>query len=183
MTSGEKTDLELIHGIVQANQEELSELYDRYARILLSLVYKILGSVEEAEEVVVDVFSQVWQKGSTYQPERGRVDTWLFTMARSRAIDRLRKRQQQAKILDASTQQIQVSEPQNTEDTCVITERKEQVQTALKQLPKEQHLVLELAYFGGLSKSEIAAKLNISIGTVKTRTRLGLKKLRTLLIE
>ena len=182
MTSGEKTDLELMSAIAQSNQGSLSQLYDRYARLLFSLAYKILGSVEESEEVVLDVFSQVWHHGDAYQPERGRVDTWLFTMARSRAIDRLRKRQRQTKIVDASTQALQVSETSQGEDSSMITERREQVQSALNQLPEEQRLVLELAYFGGLSKAEITTKINISVGTVKTRTRLGLKKLKGLLV-
>lgn len=181
MTPVEITDVNLVEAIAQSNQTALSQLYDRYARVLYSLIYKMLGSVEEAEEVVVDVFSQVWRNGSSYKPERGRVDTWLFTMARSRALDRLRQRQRQAKILDASTQQVSVSHDKVPEENLLIRERREQVSIALTELPVEQRVVLELAYFRGYSKSEIAAQLEISIGTVKTRTRLGLKKLRGLL--
>ena len=181
MTPADKTDVDLIHAIAQSNQMALSQLYDRYAHALYSLIYKILGSVEEAEEVVVDVFSQVWRNGTSYQPDRGRVDTWLFTMARSRSLDRLRKRQRQSKIMDASTQEIQVREEHSLEESLFLQERRDLVNNALAELPVEQRIVLELAYFGGYSKSEIAAKVNVSIGTVKTRTRLGISKLRGLL--
>lgn len=170
-----------MQAIARFDQTALSQLYDRYARVLYSLVFKMLGSVEEAEEAVIDVFNQVWRSVESYQSERGRVDTWLFTIARSRALDRLRQRQRQTKIMDATVQHVPVNDGNQPEETLLIHERREQVTVALAELPVEQQIVLELAYFGGYSKSEIAAKLNVSVGTVKTRTRLGLKKLRGIL--
>ncbi len=170
-----------MHAIAQSDQLALSQLYDRYARVLYSFVFKMLGSVEEAEEAVVDVFSQVWRSVASYQSERGRVDTWLFTMARSRALDRLRQRQRQTKIVDVSVQHVPINDGNQPEENLLIHERREQVTVALAELPAEQRIVLELAYFGGYSKSEISTKLNVSVGTVKTRTRLGLKKLRGIL--
>lgn len=176
-------DWPLVQAIGQQDQGALSRLYDRYARVLYTLAYRILGSVEEAEEVVIDVFSKVWANAATYDPSRGRVDNWLFMMTRSRSLDRLRSRQRRDRVVDVSTQQAQV-EPTCTpqlEEELVIQERRDRVQAALAQIPAEQRTVLELAYFTGLSQSEIAAQLGLSLGTVKTRTRLGLTKLRTLL--
>ena len=181
MTPQETTDLELMEAIANSDSSALSHLYDRYARILYSFVFKILGSAEESEEVVVDVFSQVWRNAKSYQPQRGRVDTWLFTIARSRALDCLRKRQRQSKILDATTQTYEPDATPQPEEELLIQERRSIVKEALTQLPEEQRIVLELAYFGGYSKSEIAEKISVSIGTVKTRTRLGLNKLRGIL--
>ena len=182
MTRVEITDVALVRAIAQADQMALSQLYDRYARVLYSLGFKMLGSAEEAEELVVDVFSQVWRNVSSYCEERGRVDTWLFTMTRSRALDRLRKRKRQSKIMDASVQEASIDHVDSPQDQLLIQERRNQVENALKQLPDEQRNVIELAYFGGLSKSEIAAQTGVSVGTVKTRTRLGLNKLRGLLV-
>ncbi len=176
-------DWPLVEAIGQQNQGALSRLYDRYARVLYTLAYRILGSAEEAEEVVLDVFSKVWINATTYDPSRGRVDHWLFMMARSRALDRLRSRQRRDRVVDVSTQQAQV-EPISTplpEEDLVIQERRDRVQGALAQIPAEQRTVIELAYFSGLSQSEIATQTGLSLGTVKTRTRLGLTKLRTLL--
>lgn len=181
MTPVDITDVALLKAIAQADQTALSQLYDRYARVLYSLVFKMLGSVEEAEEVVVDVFSQVWRNISSYCEDRGRVDTWLFTMARSRAIDRLRKRQRQSKVIDASVQTVSNPALDIPQEQLLIQERRERVAIALAELPLEQRNVIELAYFGGFSKSEIASKTGVSLGTVKTRTRLGLNKLRGLL--
>ena len=181
MTRVEITDVVLIQAIAQNDQTALSQLYDRYARVLYALAFKMLGSVEEAEEVVVDVFSQVWRNVASYCEDRGRVDTWLFTMARSRALDRLRKRQRQSKIMDASVQEVGVSSVDIPQEQLLIQERRDRVTVALEQLPLEQRNVIEMAYFGGFSKSEIASQTGVSLGTVKTRTRLGLNKLRGLL--
>ena len=98
-----KDETLLIKRITQQDREALSQLYDRYARVMYSLAFKILNSVEEAEEVVIDVFSQVWRTAQNYDDQRGRVDNWLFLMTRSRSLDRLRKSLRQSKILDAST--------------------------------------------------------------------------------
>ena len=177
-------EAQLIRQIVERDQAALGQLYDRYARAIYSLVFKMLNSVQEAEEVVLDVFSQVWRDAHRYDVERSRVDSWLFLIGRSRALDRLRKRQRQSKVVEAATIGARSANPYGVnapEEDLLIVERREQVISALAQLPKEQRQVIELAYFQGLSQSEIAQRTAMKLGTVKTRIRLGLSKLKGLL--
>ena len=185
MTAQNPTDdVFLIARVAQQNQGALSELYDRYARILYSVAFKMLGSVEEAEEIVLDVFAQVWRIAPKFDHDRSRVDSWLFMLTRSRTLDRLRQKRRQTKIVDASTvaAQTQLSMPVAVpEENLLIQERRDRVQSALAQIPPEQRQVIELAYFKGFTQSQIAAEMEISLGTVKTRVRLGLGKLRGLL--
>lgn len=176
-------DLSLIRQITQQSQAALSQLYDRYARIMHAVAYKMLGSVEEAEEVVLDVFSQVWHRADTYNADRGRVDAWLFLMTRSRSLDRLRSRQRQEKVVSASTDAVQI-QPQAVnlpDENLMIQDRRDRVLAALAKIPEDQRKVIELAYYQGLSQSEIVAQTGLSLGTVKTRVRLGLSKLRGIL--
>lgn len=170
----------LLERIAQLDQTALSELYDRYARVLYAVAFKILGSVEEAEEVVLDVFSQVWRTAARYNSTRGRVDTWLFMLTRSRALDRLRALQRLTKAVTVSVDNAMMESLSvcNPEEDLLISERRAQVLAALAQLPQEQKQVLELAYYKGMTHVEIAAHTGKSLGTVKTRIRLGLSKLR-----
>lgn len=173
----------LLARIAQQDKSALAQLYDRYARVIYSVAYKSLGLVEESEEIVLDVFSQVWRTASRYDATKGRVDTWLFTIARTRILDRLRRLQRTAKTkmasMDSQIQSTKVSvDP--IEDV-LLKERRTQVLAALSQLPKEQRQVIELAYYKGLTHSEIACQTGLSLGTVKTRIRLGLSKLRVAL--
>jgi RNA polymerase sigma factor (sigma-70 family) len=167
--------------IVQQDQAALGQLYDRYARIIYAMAYKSLASVEECEEVVLDVFSQVWKTADRYDPKRARVDTWLFMMARSRVLDRLRSRQRRSKVTDAVITLDPPNHQTGPDEHVEISERRSQVVAALEQIPPEQRQVLELSYYQGLSHGEIAAQTGIALGTVKTRIRLGLEKLRTAL--
>lgn len=175
----------LLERIAQLDQTALSELYDRYARVLYAVAFKILGSVEEAEEVVLDVFSQVWRTAARYNSTRGRVDTWLFMLTRSRALDRLRALQRLTRAVTVSVDNAMMESLSlcNPEEDLLISERRAQVLAALAQLPQEQKQVLELAYYKGMTHVEIAAHTGKSLGTVKTRIRLGLSKLRDALAE
>jgi RNA polymerase sigma-70 factor (family 1) len=170
----------LITRIAEQEETALSQLYDRYARILYAVAFKILGSIEESEEVVLDVFDQVWRTATRYDAAKGRVDTWLFMITRSRVLDRLRVRQRSTKTQSASLE----AEIQSTKvsvdpvEAAILSEQRSRVSTALNRLPSQQRQVLELAYYKGLSHSEIAAQTGLSLGTVKTRIRLGLTKLR-----
>ncbi len=173
-------DTTLLKQIVAQDQTALAHLYDRYARIIHAVAFKSLHSVEESEEIVLDVFSQVWRIASNYDISKGRVDTWLFMMTRSRVLDRLRHRQRTAKIEVASIN-IEIQSTKVSVDPLeeiLISERRSQVLTALKQIPEEQRQVIELAYYQGLTHSQIAAQTGLLLGTVKTRVRLGLNKLR-----
>jgi RNA polymerase sigma-70 factor, ECF subfamily len=186
MIATSEDEILLLERICSRDQAAMGQLYDRYARVLYSFALKMLHSVEEAEEVVVDVFAQVWQTAHTFDVSRGRVDNWLFLMTRSRALDRLRRRQRQTKITDAATH-VAVAEVSFAGDLpqeeVIILERREQVLQAMAQLPSEQRQILELAYYEGLSQSEISQQLGLPLGTVKTRVRLGLTKLKTLLAK
>lgn len=176
-------DVALLTQIAQRQQSALSQLYDRYARIIYAIAYRSLGSVEESEEVVLDVFAQVWRSADRYDARKGKADTWLFMMARSRILDRLRSRQRSTKIEDASIQaEIQTTKVSvDPVEEVFISQRRTQVVAALKQLPDEQRQVIELAYYQGLSHREIAEQTGLSLGTVKTRIRLGLNKLQVIL--
>jgi RNA polymerase sigma-70 factor, ECF subfamily len=175
-------ELQWITQIAQGEQLALGWLYDRYARTIYAMAYKSLGSVEECEELVIDVFAQVWRIADRYDVTRARVDTWLFMIARSRVLDRLRRRQRQTKVTDAV---IALDPPIDLApgpgEAVEIGERRTLVRSALAQLPPEQQRVLELAYYQGLSHREIAEQTGLALGTVKTRIRLGLEKLRSAL--
>ena len=164
--------------IAQQNQTALSQLYDRYAQIIYSIAYRSLGSVEESEEVLMDVFAQVWRTADRYDQAKARVDTWLFMIARSRIFDRLRSGQRRGKVTDALIAFDAVDQVLENEDV-EISERRELVATAMGKLPIEQRQVLELSYYGGLSHREISDQTGLALGTVKTRIRLGLDKLRS----
>lgn len=174
-------EISILERIAQQDQTALGELYDRYASVLYAVALKIVGSAEEAEEVVLDVFSQVWRTAKNYDSKRGRVDGWLFMLTRSRALDRLRALKRTARAADASIEAEGIKFPQaytSPEQDLLIEERRDRVQAAINQLPSEQREVIELAYFKGLTHVEIAAYTGKSLGTVKTRIRLGLRKLR-----
>jgi RNA polymerase sigma-70 factor (ECF subfamily) len=168
--------------MAEGDQSALASLYDGTSRLVFGLVVRILGDQANAEEVLLDVFTQAWRQASLYDNKRGAPLAWLMTIARSRAIDRLRsgKPDQQAKEpleligdLTAATE--------NPEEATAISERRTLVRSALGALTPEQREVIELAYYSGLSHSEIAAQLGQPLGTVKTRTRLGMMKLREML--
>ncbi len=178
------TDNTLLSLIAQRDQGALSTLYDRYARIIYAIAFRSLRSAEESEEVVLDVFAQVWRIADRYDPSKSRGDTWIFMLARSRVLDRRRKLQSRTpssgEVVDIAEIQV-ASSSVDPIDAAMVSERREQVIAVLGQIPNEQRLVLELAYYQGLSHSEIAQKTGISLGTVKTRIRLGLTKLRSAL--
>jgi RNA polymerase sigma-70 factor, ECF subfamily len=174
------SDNSLIQRIIGQDRTALSALYDRYARVVYSVAYRSLGSVEESEEVVMDVFAKVWTTAASYNSQKARVDTWIFMMTRSRVLDRLRSLQRRGKVTAAVTT-FEVPTATNDASTELeITERRLQVTTALASLPVEQRQVLEMAYYQGWSQREIAERTGIALGTVKTRIRLGLEKLRSI---
>lgn len=183
MVDNLKLDIQWVSQIAQQRQLALSKLYDRYARTIYVLAYKRLGSVEESEEVVADVFMQVWRLADRYDPSRSRVETWLLMMARSRIFDRLRNRLQQERVAD-SLILLEVPVIRNSpcpSEDLELQERRSIVIAALRQLPPEQFQVLELSYYRGYSHREISEQTGMALGTVKTRIRLGIEKLRSIL--
>ena len=183
-TEPPSNEADLLIRVAQHDQAALSELYDRYARVLYAVAFRSLKSTEECEEVVLDVFAQVWRTAVRYDKSKGRVDSWLFMITRSRVLDRLRGLQRVTKVTLASENFAETQTPNPGVDpieNVLISERRDRVLAALSQLPEEQRQVIELAYYKGLTQSEIAAQMNLSLGTVKTRIRLGLNKLRVAL--
>ena len=178
----ERSDVELVHAVAGGDESAFAALYDRYSSILLGLLLRILHSRPEAEDVLQEVFLQVWQQASNFDASRGRPFTWLVTLARSRAIDRLRATQSRDRVaLKASGEASSFSVGDAADDVVLRSEQRDIVQGALAQLPEEQRRTLLLAYLDGLTQSEIARRLGQPLGTVKTRTRSGLMKLHELL--
>jgi RNA polymerase sigma-70 factor (ECF subfamily) len=176
------TDVEILRGIAGGDESALAALYDRYRLILFSLLLRILHSQPEAEDVLQEVLLQVWRKASDYDESRGRPFTWLVTLARSRAIDRLRALDSRDRTAIEAARAVPDS-ISDAADDAMKSQRAEIVRDALASLPEEQRRTLLLAYFEGLTQSEIAARLDTPLGTVKTRMRAGMIRLRELLGE
>ena len=172
-------DAELLRAVARGDEAAFARVYDRYSAILLGLLLRILRSRAEAEDVLQEVFLQVWQQARSFDPARGRPFTWLVTLSRSRAIDRLRAVDSRERAAQRSAEDAPPdAAPQaRADEDAIRAERAEAVRDALGELPEEQRQVLVLAYLEGMSQSEIAAAKNQPLGTVKTRTRAGLKKL------
>lgn len=173
-------DIELLKAIASQDEAALAELYDRYRVILFGLLVRILNNREEAEDVLQEVFLQVWRRAADFDENRGRPFTWLVTLARSRGIDRLRALAARERVAIAGAK----DEAEAVSDAASDAFRSEQrglVTNALAQLPDEQQRPLMLAYFDGLTQTEIATRLGAPLGTVKTRMRTGMMKLRELL--
>lgn len=169
----------LIVQTAQGDQAALATLYDRTSPQVYGLVFKILDNREAAEEVTLDVYTQVWRQAHTYDETRGTPGGWLLTLARTRAIDRFRAGAAERKRIESlDAVEFFASGDETPEQNLVGQERRRYVQQALKVLTAEQRQAIALAYFYGLSQSEIAEKLNLPLGTVKTRMRLGMIKLR-----
>ncbi len=171
------SDVALLQAIARGDEASLARLYDQYRVILFGLLVRILNSREEAEDVLQEVFLQVWRRAGDYDEQRGKPFTWLVTLTRSRAIDRLRILSSRQRLA-TSVAQDQPAEASDALKETVRSEQKDIVRQALAELPEEQRRTLLLAYFEGLTQTEIAAKLNAPLGTVKTRMRSALTKLR-----
>jgi RNA polymerase sigma-70 factor (ECF subfamily) len=169
------SDEALIIGASSGDKDALARLYDRYSSSLLALGQRILGGRRDAEDLLHDVFVEVWQQAGDYSPERGSVKSWLFLRMRSRAIDRLRLASR--KNVELGDQVLATATREVVEDPALSPDRV-QVRATLSSLPPDQRVAIELAYFGGLSGAQIAAQLGVPLGTVKTRLALGMSKLR-----
>ena len=173
-------DNDLLHAIARGDEAALAACYDRYRLILFGLILRILHDREEAEDCLQEVFLQVWRRARDFDESRGRAFTWLVTIARSRALDRLRASGSRLRLATEAAQ-VPRDEVGDAAAEAVQSEPGAIVRTALAALPEEQRRTLLLAYFEGLTQTEIAARLGDPLGTVKTRMRAGMIKLRELL--
>ncbi len=170
--------------VAAGEQAAIGELYDRFARPLYSVALRMLSNNgREAEEVVQDVFVSVWKKAGTFEPGRAQVFTWLMVMTRNKCLDRLRAKSRRIPTADLLTEEAQERDIREDGRTAVEEiydrERSTTIRSAVEKLPEDQKEVIDLAFFSGLTHSEIAEKLGISIGTIKSRIRYGVQKLRT----
>jgi RNA polymerase sigma-70 factor (ECF subfamily) len=174
----EKEDREMVRRMAAKDSVALDAFYKRYNRIAFSLVLRIVGNREDAEDVLTDVFWQVWQQSARYDSSRGKPIAWLLTIARTRAIDCIRstnRQQSRTDELEASKHPASVPpEP----DSFVLADTRNAVKEALHGLPEQQRIPLEMAYFQGMSHTEIATALGQPLGTVKDRIRNGMMHLR-----
>lgn len=171
-------DTELVQALKDGQSSALGILYDRYGRLVYGLALRILNNPQEAEDLTQEIFLVLW-RSNTYNPARGSLSSFLTTMTRSRAIDKLRSRGTSLKFLDRWRRNMTAeTAPNSPFEQASLSERSQRVRNALAQLSEDQRQVLEMAYYQGLSQSEIAQQLDLPLGTVKTRSRLGLLKLR-----
>jgi len=175
-----------------ANQDQLAfaVLYDRYVDLVYSASYRVLADAQLAEDSAQDVFVRLWTRPETFISERGRFVSWLMSVTRNRAVDELRARGRRRKREggslgepDEAAEPLFQGEPEDPQLSAEVHEEQVAVRRALRSIPHEQRVALELAYFNGLTQQEIAARLHEPLGTVKTRIRLGMQKLRRTLQE
>lgn len=184
-TFAEHDDLALIVAISDGNSRALEVLYDRYSAIVYRMALRIVKSQELAEDIVQEVFWRVWRRSSSFERERGRVAQWLFGIAHNLCIDELRRsRSRPVSVYEDVEHPLIQQLPDQRIDVAGAALHGEQRRVlvgALSQLPAAQRQAIEMAYFGGMSHQEIATKLQRPLGTIKTRVRLGLYKLKTVL--
>jgi len=175
-----RTDEELVEAVAGADEDALGELYDRFGKVAYGLAYKILQDASLAEDAVQEAFLQIWRGAGSYRPERAKASTWLLTFVHRRAVDLVRREQKRR------TSPV-VGEPQSSDpgadEAAIATSRREIVQDALRRLPAEQREPIELAYYAGLTQTELAERLDQPLGTIKSRMFSGLQRLRVLLAE
>jgi RNA polymerase sigma-70 factor (ECF subfamily) len=181
LAPGAPSDLELMHAIQAEDPEALSQLYDRYNGILKALILRVIHNEAEAEDLLQEIFMEIWNQAKNFSAQKGKPLGWMVTLARRRAIDGLRKKQAYARAeerLQAETEQQPDAWVHNsTEQEITFHDTRVIVRKVIDSLPPAQQQAIDLAFFRGMSQREIAADTNTPLGTVKTRLELGLKKI------
>jgi RNA polymerase sigma-70 factor, ECF subfamily len=176
------SDEALVALVARGDEDALAELYDRVSRIAYGLALRVLRDERHAEDAVQEAFLQVWRSAATFRAERAKASTWILTLVHRRAVDLVRREERrQAEPLTEDTDLAQAAE--QTEEAAWLRFERERVQVALKKLPDVQREALELAYYGGFSQSELADRLGVPLGTIKSRMFAGLARLREILDE
>jgi RNA polymerase sigma-70 factor, ECF subfamily len=171
-------DADLISLAENDDPEAFATLYDRHNRAAYSVAYRVMGERQTAEDLVQEVFLKVWRAAGSYRAERGSVRTWILSIVRNRGIDQLRSTASRRRTQERIEASAPRSQPREAVAETWRNSRRDQIRQALKTLPAEQSKILELSYFCGYTHVEIADFLNIPLGTVKGRLRLGLEKMR-----
>jgi RNA polymerase sigma-70 factor, ECF subfamily len=171
-------DEDLISLVAQGDAGALAVLYDRHSRAVYSLAYRMMGERQAAEDLAQDAFLKVWRSATSYRADRGSVRTWLLSIVHNRGIDQLRSLASRRRIQEKVEASAPKSQPSEAFSESWRNSQREQVREALGTLPPEQLKVLELAYFSGYTHVQIAELLDVPLGTVKGRMRLGLKKIK-----
>ena len=171
-----RADVALLERIARRDEAAVGELYDRHNRLLFGLILRILRDRAEAEEILQEVFIQVWTRVETYNAALGSPAAWLVRIARNRAIDRLRANAVRIRAVDGAPPPLHL--PSTPEETASFSEQQRAVTRALASLPAEQRVLIEQAYFLGLTQSELAERFRLPLGTVKTRIRTAMLALR-----
>ena len=172
-------DVELLRRISSGDRAAFSEFYDLYSHLFFSLAVKILNDPKEAEDVLQDVFIQIWDKAGSFDPKLGKVSSWAMTFIRNKAIDRIRASQRRAQLVEkaVAADSVMIETPGVNESLCG-REKAELIRSAVTGLPADQRQAIELAFFTGLTQYEISERLREPLGTVKARIRRGMLKLR-----
>jgi RNA polymerase sigma-70 factor (ECF subfamily) len=179
-----RQDRRLMKTIARGDEAALARLYDRYGRYVYGLALRMIGDQETAEEITQDVFTRLWRRAPEYAPTKAAVSTWIMRIARNRAIDELRRRGARADSASVSWDEVAIglsSDHPDPIDAVDLELKRRSIRNALAKLPEKQRQALALAFYRGYSHSEIADLLNEPLGTVKTRVRDGMKKLRSLI--
>ncbi len=174
-------DEALLTLVAQADEEALGSLYDRYGRVAYGLALRILRDPDLAQDAVQEAFLSVWRTAAAFDPRRASAQTWLLTIVHRRAVDVVRR--EERRRADPLPPEETAETGETTDEQAWVREQRRGVQAALAELPDDQRQALELAYYGGLSQSEIAERLGVPLGTVKSRMFTGLSRLRDLLAE
>ncbi len=179
-----QSDESLLDRLTHRDATALDELYARYGRIAFALAYRVLDDPEGAEDAVQEAFLAIWRHADSYQPSRGSVRSWLLTVVRNRAIDLLRARESRPKAGPSLDEMIALASPGgDPADDALRRVEADTIRTALASLPDEQRRTVELAFFSGLSYPEVAEAMRAPLGTVKSRMRLAMERLRGLLLS
>jgi RNA polymerase sigma-70 factor (ECF subfamily) len=187
LTKDQERDRQLMARIKSRDASALSELYDHYNRLLFGLILSILKKRVEAEDILQEVFTNIWEKAEQFDLERGTVYTWIVSLTRNKSIDRLRskvykeQKKQSTSLNDDDVFMPLYSEDSDPLENTILKDRAKRVHQALANISESQRMVLQVAYFNGMTQSEISEEFDIPLGTVKTRMRDGMMKLREIL--
>jgi RNA polymerase sigma-70 factor (ECF subfamily) len=179
-----EAEIALLRRVAQGDRRSFEELYDRFSGVLFSTAHRVLNNQEAAEDVLQDVFIQIWEKAPLYDPSRGKPMTWAVTMTRNKAIDRLRSTMRRNRLQEDVQREAETFEQfddRNSFEAAASGDTSMLIRGAMEQLSKDQREAIELAFFSSLTQAEIAERLNEPLGTIKARIRRGMMKLKAVL--